>query len=109
MAGHEDPTTKLRINQLQRQIGYEIGKWQNEHWTATLESLSPEDTSLWKITRRIMRIQDPNPPLLAAGSLAHSDLEKAEALVRNLESQFQPVPFPPAQAATVETVREFIQ
>ena len=41
--------------------------------------------------------------------MAHSDLEKAEALVRNLESQFQPVPVPPAQAAAVETVREFMQ
>ena len=57
-----DPATKLRINQLQRQIGYELGKWQNEQWGATLESLTPEDTSLWKMSRRIMRIEDPNLP-----------------------------------------------
>ena len=104
-----DPATKLRINQLQRQIGYELGKWRNEQWAATLESLTPEDTSLWKMTRRIMRIEDPNPPLQAPGGLANSDLEKAEALASNLESQFQPVPVPPAQAAAVETVREFMQ
>ena len=45
----------------------------------------------------------------AQGGLAHSKLEKAEALASNLESQFQPVPVPPAQATAVETIREFLQ
>ena len=72
-------------------------------------SLSPENTSLWKMTRRIMRIGDPNPPLQAPGGSAHSDLEKTKALASNLESQFQPVPIPPAQAPDAETVREFMQ
>ena len=56
-----------------------------------------------------MRIEDPNPPLQAPGGLANSDLKKADALASNLESQFQPVPVPPVQAAAVETVREFMQ
>ena len=56
-----------------------------------------------------MRIEDPNLPLHAPGGLAHSDLEKAEDLASTLESQFQPVPVLPAQAAAVETIREFMQ
>ena len=104
-----DPATKLRINQLQMQIDYELGKRWNEQWAATLKSLTPEDTSLWKITRRIMRIEDLNLPLQAPCGLAHSDLEKAEALASNLQSQFQPVPVLPAQAVAVETVWVFMQ
>ena len=91
----------LKISQLQRQIGYELGNWRYEQLSATLESFSPEDTLLWKMTRRIMRTEDPNPPLLP-GSLAYSDLEQAEAPDSNVESQFQPVSVAPAQADAVE-------
>ena len=37
------------------------------------------------------------------------DLEKAKALASNLECQFQQLQFPPAQAASAETVREFVE
>ena len=59
------------------------------------------------MTRRIMRIEDPNPPLQVPRASAHSDLEKTEALASNVESQFQPVPVIPAQAAAVKTVMKF--
>jgi hypothetical protein len=70
-----------------------------------IESLNPEDQSLWKMTKRVMRIPDPNLPLQVPGGLAYSDLEKAKALADNLESQFQPVPVPPMQMDNVEQVR----
>jgi hypothetical protein len=53
-----------------------------------LESLDPEDKSLWKLTRWVMRIPTPSPPLVIPGGLALSDSEKAEALADSLESQF---------------------
>ena len=68
----------------------------------TIESLNPEDQSLWKMTKRVMRIPDPNPPLQVPGGLANSDSEKAEALADNLESQFQLVPVLPMQLDHVE-------
>ncbi|KDR21887.1 hypothetical protein L798_00389 [Zootermopsis nevadensis] len=43
------------------------------------------------MTKRVMRIPTPSPPLLVLGGLAVSDSEKAEALTDNLEVQFQPV------------------
>ena len=73
----------------------------------TIESLNLEDQSLWKMTKRVMRIPDPNPPLQVPGGLANS--EKAEALADNLESQFQPVPVLPMQMDHVERVREAIE
>ena len=106
---NRDPATKNRINRLQRWIGFEIKEWRNAQWSDTLESLNPEDQSLWKMTKRVMRIPDPNPPLQVPGGLACSDSEKAEALADNLESQFQPVPVPPLQMDNVERVREAMQ
>ena len=59
--------------------------------SATLESLHPEDQSLWRMTKRVMRVPTPSPPLVTTGGIALSDSEKAEALADSLESQFQPV------------------
>ena len=56
-----------------------------------------------------MGLEDPNPPSEAPDGLTYSDLEKAETLASNLESQAQPLLVPPAQAAAVDSVREAMQ
>ena len=89
-------------------IGIELKKWRNAQWAHTIESLNPEDQSLWKI-KRVMRIPDPTPPLQVPGGLAYSDSEKAKALVDNLESQFQPVQVSPMRMDNVERVREAME
>ena len=38
------------------------------------------------MTKRVMQIRDPNPPLQVPGGSAYSDSEKAEDLAENLES-----------------------
>ena len=73
------------------------------------ESLNSEDQSLWKMTKRVMRIPDANPPLQDPGGLANSESEKAEALEDNLESQFQPVPVLPMQMDHGDRVSETMQ
>ena len=70
-----------------------------------MESLGPEDQSLWKLTRRVMRIPTPSPTLVTPGGKALSDSEKAEALPDNLEAQFQPVN-DPSVPAFIELVNE---
>jgi len=106
---NRDPTTKNRINCLQRWIGFEIKEWRNAQWSDTFQSLNPEDQSLWKITKWVMRIPDPNPPLQVPSGLACLDSEKAKILADNLESQFQTVPVPPLHMDNVEQVREEMQ
>ena len=69
----------------------------------TLESLDPEDQSLWKMTGRVLRIPTPSHPLVTPGGLAFSDSEKAEALADSLEAQFQPVN-DPSIPAVIEVV-----
>ena len=81
-----------------------LNEWRNDQWSATLESLDPEDQSLWMMTERVMRVPTPSPPpLLTPGVIVRSDSEKAETLADNLEAQFQPVT-DPSVPSVIETV-----
>jgi hypothetical protein len=59
-----------------------------------LKSLDPEDQSLWKMTKREMRVSTLSLLWSSRGFLSLSDLEKAEALADSLEAQFQPMTVP---------------
>jgi hypothetical protein len=98
-----DPTLKTEVNRLQRSVTRRLNEWRNDQWSATLESLDPEDQSLWKMTKRLMRVPTPSPPLVTPGGIAISDSEKAEALADTLETQFQPVA-DPSVPAVIEMV-----
>jgi hypothetical protein len=73
---------------------------EEKQWSATLESLNPEYQSLWRMTKQMMRVPTPSPPLVTPGELALKDSEKAEALADSLEAQFQPVSAPSIPAVT---------
>jgi hypothetical protein len=94
-----DPALKAQINRLQRSVTYRLNEWRYEPWSDTLESLDSEDQSLWKTTKRVMRVRTPSSPLQAPGGLGLLDSEKAEALADSLEAQFQPVNDPSDLAA----------
>jgi len=98
-----DPALKAEANRLQRSVSRRLTEWRNDQWSATLESLDPQDQSLWRMTKRLMRVPTPSPPLVTPGGLALSDPEKAEALADNLETQFQPVA-DPSVPAVIEMV-----
>jgi hypothetical protein len=83
----------------------QLNEWGNDRWNDTLERIDPEVQSLWKITRRVIRIPTPSPPLVTPGGLALSDFENAEALADSLEAQFQPVNDPSVPAG-IEVVNE---
>jgi hypothetical protein len=97
------PTLKAEINHLQRSVTCRLTEWRNYQWNATLESLDPVDQSLWRMTKRVMRVSTPSSPLVTPGGIALSDSEKAEALADNLETQFQPVT-DPSVPAVIEMV-----
>jgi hypothetical protein len=103
-----DPALKAEVNRLQRSVTQQLNEWRKDQWSGTLESLDAEDQSLWKMTRRVMRIPAPSPPLVTLGGTALSDPEKAEALTNSLESQFEPVN-DPSDPAVIEKVAEALQ
>jgi hypothetical protein len=82
-------------------VTYRLNEWRNDQWSDALESLDSEDQSLWKMTKRVMQVPTPSPPLLVPGGLALSDSEEAEALADSVEAQFQPVN-DPSDPAVIE-------
>jgi hypothetical protein len=85
-----DPALKAKVNHLQRSVTCRL-EWRNDQWSATLESLYPEDQLLWRMTTQVMESSYFISPLVTPGGIALSDSEKAEALANNLGTQFQPV------------------
>jgi hypothetical protein len=59
-----DPALKGQINRLPRSVTYQLNEWRNDQWSDTLECLDSEDQSLWEMTKRVMRVPAPSPPLL---------------------------------------------
>jgi hypothetical protein len=103
-----DPALKAEVNRLLRSVTHQLNEWRSDQWSGMLDSLEPEDQSLWKMTRRVMKVPTPSPPVVTPGGIALSDPEKAEALADSLESQFQPVN-DPSDPTIIEKVDEALQ
>jgi hypothetical protein len=67
-----------------------LNEWRKQ-LSATLEFLYPEDQSLWRMAKRVIKSSYSVSPLVTPGEIAVSDSEKAEALADILETQFEPV------------------
>jgi hypothetical protein len=63
-----------------------MNEWRNKQWSDMLKSLDSAEQSLWKLTKRTMRVPTLWPPLLVPGGLSLSDSEKAETLADSLEA-----------------------
>ena len=70
---NRDPALKAEVRSVTRRLN----EWRNDQCRATLESLDTEDQSLWRMTKRVMRVPNPSPPLVTSGGIALSDSEKA--------------------------------
>jgi hypothetical protein len=44
-----DPALKAEVNRLQRSVTLQLQEWRNDQWSDTMESLHPEDQSLWRM------------------------------------------------------------
>ena len=64
-----DPALKAEANRLQRSVSLRLNAWRNDQWGATLESLDPQDKSLWRMTKRLMGVPTPSPPWGTRGDL----------------------------------------
>jgi hypothetical protein len=56
-----DSTLRAEVNRLQTSVTRRLNEWRNDQWSATLESLDPENQSLWKMANRVMRVSTPSP------------------------------------------------
>jgi hypothetical protein len=62
-----DPALRAEVNRLQRSVTRRL-EWRNDQWSATLESLDPEDQSLWRITGDESSYSVSPPPLSHQGN-----------------------------------------
>ena len=62
VAHHQEPRLTADIKRLQRSVIRRPNQCTNDQWSATLESLDPEDQSLCRMTKWVMRVSTPSPP-----------------------------------------------
>nr|CAD7579030.1 unnamed protein product [Timema californicum] len=55
-------------------------------WEDNIESLCVKDSSLWRITRNLMRVSTLKPPIVSRSGEANSNQEKVDGLAEHLES-----------------------
>jgi len=75
-----DPVLKAEAKRLQRSVTRRLNKWRNDQWMVTLESLDPKDQSLWRMTKRVIRVPTPSPPMVTPVGIDLSESEKAKPL-----------------------------
>ena len=88
-----DPLLRPILNNLGHRIKTEIKRFKNKQWGDFLDSLSPQDNSLWRIKKKLNKDSNPIPPITVNNITAYTDLEKANFFANAYEVQFSPNPF----------------
>jgi len=74
-----DPALKA-VNRLQRSVTRRLNEWKNDQWSTTLKSLDPEDQTLWRMTKRVMRVPTPSSPRSPQGKSLSQNPRKPKPL-----------------------------
>ncbi|KAL1124059.1 hypothetical protein AAG570_001829 [Ranatra chinensis] len=81
---HRRVEDKRAYNRLHKEVRSRISQWRSSRWDELLRNVSPQDNSLWKLTRRLNRQGSWTTPTLRTEAVtATTDLEKAELLVQH--------------------------
>jgi len=75
-----DPALKADVNRLQRLVTRRLNDWRNDQWSATLESIHSDDQSLWRMTKRVMKVPTLSPPWSTQGVSLSQTLRKPKPL-----------------------------
>ncbi|KAL1122950.1 hypothetical protein AAG570_003275 [Ranatra chinensis] len=81
---HRRVEDKRAYNRLHKEVQSRISQWRSSRWDELLRNVSPQDNSLWKLTRRLNRQGSwTTPTLRTETTTATTDLEKAELLAKH--------------------------
>nr|CAD7437709.1 unnamed protein product [Timema bartmani] len=75
-----DPVDKANWNRKVHAVREMVKEYRNSVWEDKIESLCVQDRSLWCMTRNLMRVPAPRPPIVGRNGVANSNQEKADAL-----------------------------
>uniref|UniRef100_V5GNF3 Putative RNA-directed DNA polymerase from transposon X-element n=1 Tax=Anoplophora glabripennis TaxID=217634 RepID=V5GNF3_ANOGL len=81
------PRDKQTLNQLNRRVKAALEEHYQDSWQRHLESLNPEDRSLWTMQRALRTTRKPMPPIHGENGIVYTRYEKAEAFADSLELQ----------------------
>jgi len=85
------PSHKQIYNKLSNSLKKLLAKHKSNSFASYLKNLSPIDGSLWRATKRVCKTIAPNTPIKKPdGSMAITDLDKAEAFKQHLSDIFVP-------------------
>ncbi|KAL4097373.1 hypothetical protein QTP88_022162 [Uroleucon formosanum] len=85
------PNNKVKLNELNSKIKKAILHDRNQSYNNYVESLTTKNSSLWKATKSLLRLNQPTPPLRNEdNSWAPTDIDKANILAQHLENSFSP-------------------
>lgn len=83
-----DPSPKIAINRLNNKRKNLIQKEKEKNWLKFLENLSSDDSSLWRIKKKLNNNYTPIPPLISNNSTVYKDQDKDDCLANSHEKQF---------------------
>ncbi|KAL4103929.1 hypothetical protein QTP88_019246 [Uroleucon formosanum] len=85
------PIDKSHYNALTQKLKRLLANLKSESYAKYISSLTDIDGSLWKVTRKLLRIHNPPPTLRNAdGSWALSEQSQANIFANHLSNTFQP-------------------
>lgn len=82
------PRHRHDLNVLNRRVKAALSELAQERWARHLESLDPQDNSLWKVQKALrLPARRRIPPIHGSRGVVYTDQEKAEAFADSLELQ----------------------
>ena len=104
------PEHKREWNRLHHIVKMELQDHSNLEWEQRLSTLDTEDSSLWRMSKAILRVPSADPPLTDGTRVAQSPREKVNLLAEHLASTFHPAEPLDADLAdeVIDTVRHYI-
>lgn len=77
---------KQEMKEINKEITQKIKQHRERKWTSLLETIKPQDNTLWKLTKSLKKTYTPVPTLETNNALAITDREKANTLVNTFEA-----------------------
>lgn len=103
------PEHKTAYNHLSNNLNSQLAKYRSEQFSLYLSTLSPNNGSLWKMTKKLTNQRENIPPLKRPDkSLAITDLEKANRFGARLFSTFSPHPEVISMPDNTDLVNSFL-
>jgi len=80
---------RQELNQLNRRVKAALDDHRENQWQEHLESLNPEDRSMWKTCKALRQKRKPIQPLTGNNGIVYEKRDKVESFADTLERQFQ--------------------